>query len=70
MIYHIPSKQTQLGGVLNVLMEEVEKFNTKQDLLLLVHGKVQVDLNSMKNWVGSPYLIVDGVGESSRFIRL
>ena len=24
VIYHIPSKQTQLGGVLNVLMEEVQ----------------------------------------------
>ena len=70
VIYHIPSKQTQLGGVLNVLMEEVEKVQYQAGLAITGAWRVQVDLNSMKNWVGSPYLIVDGVGESSRFIRL
>ena len=34
VIYHIPSKQTQLGGVLNVLMEEVEKVQYQARLAI------------------------------------
>ena len=34
VIYHIPSKQTQLGGVLNVLMEEVEKVQYQAALAI------------------------------------
>ena len=34
VIYHIPSKQTQLGGVLNVLMEEVEKVQYQAGLAI------------------------------------
>ena len=42
VIYHIPSKQDQLGVVLNSLMGTAVKVQfTKQYLLLLVHGKVQ-----------------------------
>ena len=35
VIYHIPSKQTQLGGVLNVLMEEVEKVHYQAGLAII-----------------------------------
>ena len=34
VIYHIPSKQSQLGGVLNVLMEEVEKVQYQAGLVI------------------------------------
>ena len=34
VIYHIPSKQTQLDGVLNVLMEEVEKVQYQAGLAI------------------------------------
>ena len=34
VIYHIPSKQTQLGGVLNVLMEEAEKVQYQAALAI------------------------------------
>ena len=34
VIYHIPSQQTQLGGVLNVLMEEAEKVQYQAALAI------------------------------------
>ena len=34
VIHHIPSKQTQLGGVLNVLMEEAEKVQYQAGLAI------------------------------------
>ena len=66
IIYHIPSVQTQLGVI---LINQMEK-QPKQLLLLLVHGKVQVVPNFMKNLDGNPYLNVVGVGAFCRYIRL
>ena len=34
VIYHIPSKQTQFGGVLNVLMEKAEKVQYQAALAI------------------------------------
>ena len=49
IIYHIPSVQTQFGVTITDLMEKLKQSNTKQLLLLPVHGKVQVVPNSMGN---------------------
>ena len=71
MIYHIPSKQTQIGVTLNALMEKLKEFNTKQPLLLPVHGgKVYVVQSFMRNWGGNHYLVVIGVGAFCKYIRL
>ena len=70
IIYHIPSKQTQPGVTLNALMEKLKEFNTKQPLLLPVHGKVHVGQSSMRNWGGNHYLVVVGVGAFWKYIRL
>ena len=49
IIYHIPSRQSQAGVTLNILMEKLKEFNTKQLLLSPVHGKVHVAQSSMRN---------------------
>ena len=71
IIYHIPPKQTQLGVTLNALMKKkLKEFNTKQPLLLPVHGKVHVVQSSMRNWGGNHYLVVVVVGAFCKYIRL
>ena len=49
IIYHISSVQTQFGVTLTDLMENAERIQYKQLLLLLLHGKVLVVPNSMRN---------------------
>ena len=49
MVYHIPSRQTQVGVALNDIIEKLEEFNTKQLLLSPVHGMVHVAQSSMRN---------------------
>ena len=48
IIYHISSRQNQVGVTLNALMEKLKEFNTKQLLLSPMHGKVHVAQSSMR----------------------
>ena len=50
--------------------KKLKEFNTKQPLLLPVHGKVHVVQSSMRNWSGNHYLVVVGVGAFCKYIRL
>ena len=71
IIYHIPSRHTQLGIDLKCPNgKKLKEFNTKQLLLLPVHGEVHVAQSSMKNCTGNHYLVVDGVGAFCKYIRL
>ena len=46
ILYHIPSVQTQLGLTQVIQWKKLKEFNTKQLVLSLVHGRVQVVPNS------------------------
>ena len=70
IIYHIPSRQTQLGVTLNALMEKMKELNTKQHSLSPVHGNVHVVQSSMRNWDRNPYRVFVGVCTFCKYIRL
>ena len=69
-IYHIPSRQTQIGVTLNALMERIERIQYQAALAITGawQGSCRSNLYEELGW--NHYLIVVGVGEFCKYTRL
>ena len=73
IIYHTPTSNSQLnlGVTLNSLMEKVERIQYQAALAITGTWHTDLTVQSFtKNWDGSHFLIVVGLGVFFRFTRL
>ena len=65
IIYHIPSRQTQVGVTLNALLEKTGRLPIPSSSCC--HRCMA---RSMRNWDGNHYLVVVDVGAFCKYIKI